>query len=477
MKPRAYSLREWFAFLYGSGVHWTDANDLIMHRWKQKLRDENLSPAQIELKLRRVFDFYLNIPEALVRFDDGSPVSEFVGKNSARSTVRFPISTKRIQEVKSKEFRIVWIAWDAVTEAAPKLTVLENSDRDLVLSELRSPSNVSTNLDDYAVNPLIKRERDWAMGRLMSGGGLRAAEVPELSLIDFTEALIEEGVLRGLGRERVKSLRTVADLADDEEAKKIALSGLKNFERRRLRLYIGVRIVGKGQKERKAGFLVDLVYDLLTVVIWGGRHQLIKHWQSLDPTYVPEDSLFLSYKRKDRLKPGAVSDIMKQAFIRANVPGSGHDLRKSYATNLAASILRRNLDRFGYFTHAVLNTVMSEVAEALGHKTINTTTQHYTNLAVVHSTGIEDSRKRGKVMKVWELLLQSKDMMDDERIRLCGTAVKVFSELPKESELFGVLQYAMTNPDYNPSGLIDLSTTNVPHLRLVSDNHNRPVTE
>jgi hypothetical protein len=58
---------------------------------------------------------------------------------------------------------------------------------------------------------------------------------------------------------------------------------------------------------------------------------------------------------------------------------------------------------------------------------------------------------------------------DDERIQLCGTAMKVFAELPKKSELFGVLSWAMTNPEYNPDGLIDLSPRPATHLRLVAD--------
>lgn len=473
MEPRAYMLREWFSFLACEGIPWYQADDFVMHRWRQRQTDDGISEEQREKKLRSVYHFYLHVPDAMQRLEDGSVTPDFVGRNKRSNLRRYPITTKRVR-TRSGEPITVWSGSRAIKHSTPDLTVPDNDQCDRVLLELRSPSNSISSSQNSHIDPVIKRERDWAMGRLMVGAGLRADEVPELKLTDLTRALANEGIFKGLGRERARSIVSLAELANDSAAQDIVLKGLKHFEVQRRRLYIGVKIKGKGRKVRHAGFMIDLIYDLLTVVVWGGRAVLIKQWQTVDPTYEPEDTLFLSFKTSDALTAGAVSDIMLKAFKAADVAGSGHDLRKNYATNLAAKILSRNLDRFGYFTHAVLNTVLDEVATGLGHAKVTTTTKHYTNLAVVHSTGLESSRKRSRIMKIWEMLLQSKDMMDDERIQLCGTAMKVFAEVPKESQMYGMLSWAMTNPDYNPGGLIDLSPAPATHLRLVSDNGRLP---
>lgn len=469
MEPRAYQLREWFSFLRTQGIQWFNADDFTMHRWRHLLSESGLQDAQIEKKLRSVYHFYLHIPDAMQRMENGSPTPDFVGRNKRGNNRWFSISTKQVL-TRTGERLTVWSGSKAVRESTPDFTVPDNDQCDRVLAELRSPLKKPEGTKTPAVDSVVKHERDWGMGRLMVGAGLRADEVPGFKLADLTKALLSEGILSGLGMNRLDSLETVADLSEDVDAQEIVLRGLKTFEQKRKRLYIGVKVKGKGKKIRNAAFLIDLITDILTVIVWGSRARLVREWQAQDPNYVPQDTLFLSYKTSDALTGGAVSDIMLRAFKAAGVPGSGHDLRKNYATNLAARILTRNLNQFGYFTHAVLNNVLHEVATALGHKSVNTTTRHYTNLAVVHSTGLENSRKRNKVMRIWDQLIESKDLMDDEQLQLCGTAMRVFAELPKDSEMYGTLYWAMTNPDYNPKGLIDLSPRPATHLRLVSDN-------
>ena len=471
MEPRAYSLREWFAYLDVRGIPWHQVDDLVLHQWREHERNRGVTLDQVEIKLKRVFHFYRHIPDAMVCQFDGTVTPEFVGENKRGGSQRFPISTKEVR-TRFGNWITVWSGAKPVKQMKPKLKVLVNTDCDLVLSELRSPSKPKKDLQD--IDSIIKCERDWGMGRSMAGAGLRAHEVPKLSLRDLTKAMKEEQLFRGLGQKRAVSIDSVAELSEDPEAQTIVLKALKHFTKKRKRLYLGVRIMGKGSKERSAGFTVDLIYDLLTVVVWGGRNRLIKRWQAADPEYVPDDTLFLSFKTGQPLTEGAVSDIMLQAFIDANVSGSGHDLRKNYATNIAAKILRRNLETFGYFTHAVLNTVLSEVANALGHSSVNTTTQHYTNLAISISSGLEHKRQRDKVLKICDMLMESdgNDMLDDERIRLCGTAFKVFSEMPKNSELYEILSDAMADRELNPVGLINMSAAvrRNPFPQLVVDN-------
>lgn len=468
MEPRAYQLREWFYFLRTLGIQWFEADDFVMHRWRHLLLESGLQEAQVEKKLRSVYHFYLHIPDAMQWMEDGSPTPDFVGRNKRGNNRWFPISTKQVRTWTGERLT-VWSGSKAVKEATPDFTVPDNDQCDRVLAELRSPSKKPTSTNKFYIDSVVKRERDWGMGRLMVGAGLRADEVPEFKLADLTKALLSEGILSGLGSERLERMETVADLAGDRDAQEIVLRGLKYFAQGRQRLYIGVKVKGKGQKVRKAAFLIDLVTDILTVIVWGSRARLVREWQARDPDYFPEDTLFLSYKTSDALTGGAVSDIMLRAFKDANVPGSGHDLRKNYATNLAVKILDRNLDKFGYFTHAVLNTVLHEVATALGHKNVNTTTRHFTNLAVIHSTGLEKSRKRGTIMRLWDQLLKLKDLIGEEQIRLCGTAMKLFVELPKDSPMYQLLEWSMKNLEYNPDGLIDLSPPK-PILTLVSDN-------
>ncbi|MBC2804841.1 site-specific integrase [Rhizobium ruizarguesonis] len=446
MKQRAYTLREWFAFLHSQGAAWHMGDDIYMHRWRQSLVDANdgKTSEQIELKIRRVFDFYLFIPDAMRLLEDGRPTPVFVGPLRRSAGGSFAITSKRIPTKKGNE--LTWISSKKVKSKVTDPSVPDELQVAQVMVSLRTPRDGGD---------LLLAERNWMLGSTMAGGGLRAAETTTFDIREFTSALKKEGLLQGLGRKEAKSLEDISVLGTSVEKQEIVLRALKHFEKVRRRQYLSVKITGKGSKTRHAAFTIDLVRDLLVIGIWTIRRKMIERKIAIDPAYVVPDTIFLSHKTDEPLLPGTVSDIMAAAFDDCGIVGSGHHLRRHHATSMAITILKRTVDNFGCFTQAVLNTVLDEVADALGHSQVNTTTQYYVNMAAVHFSGVKNKRSRARIMKIWELLLEHQDDLTDDRIKLCGTAVKIFARVPKQTDLYGMLSYALENKDINPDGLIE----------------------
>ena len=454
LEKRAYTLREWMAFLLSHGMTWTHgACDRIMHRWRQAQKESgvDISDNQIEVKLQRVYEFYLHIPDAMKFDENGVRVPEFVG--SARDG--FPITIKSFP-LRGDEDYSTWSGQDRTRPAPAHPSILDDIQVESVGNAARSATDI------------LKGDRDWLLTSCMSRGGLRGAEVADITCSTITDSLRRENILAAV-EARFGPMRSIADIADNAEAQEVVLTSLKVFEQRRRRDYIFVIITGKGNKQRHAAFPVDLVRDILTIGIWTvRRHQLATRPPTGDAG-VPKE-VFLSFKTCDGMLPGSVSDIVKVAFIEAGIEGSGHELRKYYATNTANRILRRALDDFGYLTQAVLNTVYDQVASALGHSTVNTTTRHYVNVAMVHFTGLQAKRQRRRLLYVWETLLAQQDNLDAERIRLCGTAIRSIASVPKNSDLFAILEGALTDPDINPEGMLKFTVPKSPHLRLAVSN-------
>ncbi|MCQ1839066.1 hypothetical protein [Neorhizobium galegae] len=454
MEAEAYTLREWFAFLLNEGFEWYQANDLMMHRWRQHQKDssEEISLAQIELKLERVFIFYKFIPEAMPITEGGQPMPEFVGPISEPRSRRLAITSKKV--IYEGNEHTVWSGKDKVKVAKPKLTVPDESQVERIHSVLRVPAvNTTQNnlpVGSHPKEDFLKSERNWTMGTCMSGGGLRAAEVADLTTAQITEALKAEGILLKLPKQYAE-LTSIAELSDDVAAQEIVLAELKALRHRKKRHYIFVTIVGKGGKSRSASFFIDTIRDLLITAIWTVRAKMISQWGA---TWAYCDNVFLSFKSKQQLQSSSISDIMALAFFKAKVPGSGHDLRKFYATYTATLILRRTLNDLGYLTQAVVNTVLSEVADALGHSQVTTTTRHYVNMALVHYTGIESRRRRHKLMKIWEILLEEQGNLSNDKIRLCGTTIKSVAQLPENAELNVMLGEMLRDPELNPLGMV-----------------------
>ena len=111
-----------------------------------------------------------------------------------------------------------------------------------------------------------------------------------------------------------------------------------------------VGITGKGPKDRKVPFALDLMRDLLEVGIWTVRRQQLAMWGTGESRQKQDGWIFLSFSTKRHLSAGAVGDLMKAAFKACGVRGSGQRLRAHYATMMAARLLDHNmaLNNFQY---------------------------------------------------------------------------------------------------------------------------------
>lgn len=466
MGPTSYTLREWIEFLWRQGLGLREGgNDETMHRFVQAQRelDRTLSESHIAVKLQRIYQFYLHLPDAMRFWEDGMPVEEFVGEAREGRSV-----TTITKTIKGKTYTR-WSGRGKIKQSTASPSVLTDDEVTTLYAAART-----VDAKDASGQPLSKAnlktsimvgERNWLLANVMGRGGLRAAETTVLSCNAITCALRLENLLKPVEK-KFGPIKSVADLADVPDAQEMLLTALKAFNLKKGRMFIYVDIVGKGDKRRKAAFPVELIEDLLVVGVW-----TVRRFQLAEMTPSPEsqDAVFLSFKSGDKLLAGSVSGILKSIFVKAHLEGSGHELRKYYATATANRILKKNIDELGYITQAVLNTVYEQVASALGHANVNTTTKHYVNVAMVNYTGLEARRQRRKILHIWEALIDNQDRLDQERIRLCGTAIKSIATAPRESDLFGIMRGALTDPLINPDGMIKFANPK-PNLRLVASN-------
>lgn len=476
MEAEAYTLREWFAFLMNQGKHWTEVSVLLMRQFRedqkktlwtgQATKRSGLAIAtqkvakrpahnQIEKKLRRVFDFYRFIPDA-IKFDERcQPVKEFVGPPASERGQYFPITTKNSKL--STSDRQIWSGAKSQRRDHTKPTILSDTSVSKVYEALRNRTGVT---DAHGLEKL-KGDRDWLMANCMGGAGLRAAEVAEMPIGSIEQALRAEGILdraeRILGR-RLK----ITGLSKDRDAREAILDSLKHFKINEERAYVYVKITGKGDKLRSVPFEVDLIIDLLTIGVWEAEDELTG-----GPLQSKTGRIFPSYKTNRSLTAGAVSDIVKFGFKKAHVTGSGHGLRKVYATKLAIAILRKSARDHGQLTQGVINTVLSDVADALGHDKVSTTIKHYVDLAIVQFTGITDRRKRQQFLKILTVIEQDEVQLTDANILLIANVIRSLSNKPDTAPLAFMINKFLGDPRINPGKVLD----EVPppkHLRLVS---------
>ncbi|MBY3198043.1 hypothetical protein [Rhizobium laguerreae] len=485
MEAEAYTLREWFAFLANHGKHWTEASDLLMRKFRQnqktpperhrtakrpgvpRSKQQALKlPAhnQIEKKLRRVFDFYRLIPAA-IKFDERSqPVGEFVGPPASQGGSYFPITLKDPKLATSD--RQVWSGAKDQKRNTTKPTILSDGSVSKVYEALRNRSGVT---DGQGLEKL-KGDRDWLMAYCMTGAGLRAAEVAGFLISSLENALRKEGVIdrseRILGR-RIK----LTGLSKDAHARDAILESLKNFKINEEREFVYVEILGKGDKLRSVPFEVGLISDLITVGLWEAEDS------ASGVALSRAGPFFQSYKTGRALTAGAVSDIIKSGFRNAHVTGSGHSLRKVYATKLASAVLRRSAREHGQLTQGVINTVLSDVADALGHDKVTTTIKHYVDLAIIQFTGIADRRKRQQFLKILTVIEQEEVQLTDANILLIANVIRVLSNKPDSAPLAVMINKILADPRLNPTMVLD-ETAPPRHLRLVSKPDNdRPTSD
>jgi integrase len=451
MSKELYAIREFLVFLANNNLPWYRADDEALYRWREVQLEEieEISGHQVERKIAWVFDFYRQIPTAWPLDDEGEPRRSFVGNSNPRQGISFPITTKTF--VEDGVTHTVWSGHRFVKGESPDFTVPDKDQIEKILSALRV-SDIREG-DREREPRLLVSERNWAIGRATTGAGLRAMEVGRVRMKWFTEMLRLEGLFNKLP-DHLREVRTVSELAGDPASQAVVRQALNDLQRKKRRSFLFLHVVGKRNRQRKAYVLIDAVHDLLTY-IWDVRPRHVRILRERSPDGLPGDTIFLSLSSRERietgkthaLSAGAVSDILKEGFTNAGVEGSGHDLRKFYATDISVKILSDAMEVFGFqVTDAVLSTVLTRVKEALGHSRIDTTVEHYVNLARLHYYALQSRLKREILYKIWALLLERQFDLSDRKIVICHQFIDSLSQLPEDSPMLKIVEGLLLDP-------------------------------
>jgi integrase len=472
LKPEAYILREWLTFPLNQNKGWLDGSDRLLRRWRvahtSKIKSRSISAHQVERKLSCVFQFYRLLPSALILDGDLQPVMRFVGPRADYGSEFFPITSKIVQ-TKKGDRREVWSGSRNEDPPTDKRTTPSVSQVQKILNYLRGKADQSS-LGRSPLMRTLEAERNWLIARCMAAAGLRACEVSALSVRSITEALVKEGIVHAseLSRRDIY----LDDISDDIAAKELIQSGLDGMKQRHRRnLYI--EILGKGNKRRLAPFPVDLIHDILVTGIWFVRHHFISTATSGPPASRRTDNIFLSFKTGSGLIPGAIGDIMKNAFVKVDVSGSGHRLRAHFATVLASELWDECFAMNGYrFDQTIVNMAMDRLAEALGHKKVTTTVRHYLDMALLEQFGASKRENINSLGAIWNSIVRNNRNLSISQKGLVLKLINRLAEMTDGSELQHLIELALLDESFNDvsssTSKSPSSETGPPKLRLVT---------
>ncbi len=411
MRPEAYALREWLAFLWSRGASWHQGSDALLRGWREEQLSKasktngrkaskdragrpmaegallrQPSPRRIEAKIAMVFNFYSAAPEALCLEAAAGMPSEFVG--SVRATPKRQITSKEpvFGVFGNAVPQVVWEGAGRPGRRRVKRGTPTADDVARLLTHMRSraatePTNRPTK--GASAQSRLEAERNWLVARCECEAGLRAEEVAGLRLCSIAEGLAEAGAG---GRALRRSALAEALATMDQRQRTTILAGLDAMVAKGRR-QIGVEVTCKGAT-RTAPFAIGLMRDLVEIGIWTVREALVGQWLATGGGYAPPAVAFLSSKTGEAMLPGTVADLVADAFADLGLRGSGHRLRAHFATELAVRLLQERLPlNGGIYDGAVENWVLLHVAEALGHASVSTTTRHYVDLALMRLLG------------------------------------------------------------------------------------------
>lgn len=394
MRDEAHVLREWKAYLDRRGLRWDRVNDQVLIDWREELKrerkalldkwekapDENKKPMgedRINRRLAVVFLFYDKAKASnLLKTDLVSTTGPLTcrAERAAPPPRRFSMAPERRVKMDYREWACA-----------------ESSGRDMTkrpIPDDSAVSNVLTYLRNSAENEVLGN-RDWLIGRVEAEAGLRADEVAKLTPRALEVALATERIRiptpEAIDEARKAgwnpSYKGLDAIAEWEPGRRAVLGGLDRLQRAG-RLHIYVSVTGKGNVTRSAPFPIDLVRDLITIGIWDVRLGQLRRWRNtVSPPGPPQ--MFLSEKTKKGLEARAIGNLVKSAFSapEVKVEGSGHRLRAYFATRLAQRLWAKYFaDNMFRWDQTVENTVLVELAQALGHNSPNTACRYYLDL-------------------------------------------------------------------------------------------------
>ena len=197
-------------------------------------------------------------------------------------------------------------------------------------------------------NPYLAA-RNWLIARWMRDVGLRRAGVASLTIERLRASLVAEGIL---------APNEHFTRAGTSSKSRTEMRGAVERFRQSGRTFVTAEIIEKGGKTREIKVPFQLLHQTLDF-IWSERAKV----QSSGPVF--HGYLWLSLKTKDGLTAKAVGDIVKDAFVVADVRGSGHRLRACFAEEVVFRLyaLAKGSSDILFDDHQIL----IDAAEELGH--------------------------------------------------------------------------------------------------------------
>lgn len=459
LKPEAFTNRQWLVFLYNKGLSLFDGNDELMIEFRNHLgwdigsnesRKERSSTASVEknkqiaTKMQHVFTLYQLLPLAIPFGSGGNRTPVFIGPNTENRN--HPITFKLIWSRKKKRFIQKWFYHRRIKSApkAPRATTIKQSER--LYTFLRGHAfrvQKKKRLPHAPEKDLIIADRNWLMAKTMAGGGLRCAEVGDLTKIHIAEALFDAGITD-----------TIVDLdaiSDDERAKKLIVAKVLSLQDGKEYSFLSVRITGKGTKTRYIPFQIQTICDLLEAGIWGCRRRQIEIWKLSDPTYSPPTHIFLSFQNKMALDEGTIGDIIASGFRECMIKSSAHKLRGLFATVTAAAMWREYFAQNQYrFDQVLINTLLSDLARAMGHASVDTTVKYYIDKELhKHLTKIGTNSAK-LFRRLWDVLVMERRELSELRTELLLKFADRLSRSEDDSFFTLATSAMLDDPRLNP---------------------------
>lgn len=452
MQAEAYAIREYLEFMHLRGSEYDQADDTSFSEFRESfaedIKSKRISKRQVELKISRVFDFYRLLPRACPFDDKGEPRRILVGKPGDTSKY-YPLSSKLRQG--KRKTTIVWIGQKKSPKNISKPRVPSPLGVEKVMTYLRGKSDRAgvQVRPGWADTRVIEAERNWCIAATMAYGGLRRSEVSRLTLGALEECLVYHNILdpslRPVGFIGSSVLDAIANDADLHDK---ILARLENFERNH-NPHLYIKIEGKGDKERMAPWPVSLIKNILEIAVFSVRKRQLELWA--DGSSIP-DHVFLSLLTKDKLSPGAIGNLIKQAFTDAKVVGSGHKLRAFYATNLAKWLLGEELSKNGMqYDQTIENLVLDQLAEACGHASPTTTLRHYVNWAAIEYFHRSNKGRRDNSRAIWKLLVRHRERITAKMMSILSTIITQLAKDGDDSHLLKFLLEISNDSDLFPS--------------------------
>ncbi|MBY5751409.1 hypothetical protein [Rhizobium leguminosarum] len=378
MGPPSCSLREFLCHSTNLGLDWVGAaSDDVLRTFRnsfsERVKNGELSAAQVEMKLDHVFHFYKYSRKA-IPYLGGLPTQQFVGRPASLAPI-----TSRTVAGKSR-----WSGWSKIERSVPDRPTPDFNDVERILEHLRSASMDPLDGTWEQALRVYAAERNWLIACCKAKAGLRRGETADLSLQKIAESLAKLKIVAmptGRWRSNVQP-NPLNDAVNDLSLQAEIIAGI---ERHAARGYttLQVEVATKGRPSRSIEFPLDVIIDILQIGVWQVRKALFEKWTAAGSTKLDYDAVFLSSTRNGaRLTKKAVGDIIKKAFNDLSVGGSGHRLRAYYFTEMAWLLWNEEQAMAGYRNDVVVNNnVMNRLADLAGHKSPGTMEKYYLDKA------------------------------------------------------------------------------------------------